>query len=432
VATHSRDVAVKGWQLVHDRLVRAVGLTLACRGAVLGFGVVTSILVARVLGPEGRGASAAISSLVLLVVQFGNFGLHTANTYLVARDRARVPALLGNTLMVGLVGGSATAALVWSIRAFLPSSLSGDGVLLLAGLIAVPCLLTYTLLLNLVLGLERLGVYNTAELLFAGVSLVVIALSALTSSLIPASIPLTTAAAASLGSLLMLGTLVARVRPTVSRPVFGQSVRLGLRSYWACLAAFVTARADLLMVSTLSGADAAGYYAVSQSTAVLLLTPATVVATVLLPRLTSLGDFETRWRLAARTAMLTGVLMMPVLGLVYVLAPWVLGLMFGAEYRAAASSLRMLLPGVLFLGVETIVVQALNSQGFPLVIVGVWAAAAAVNIGLNLVAIPSAGPVGAAAVSSLTSGLLMAAMIGIIAFTRRGEIRNGARVHAEA
>ena len=48
-----------------------VALTLLARGATIGLGLVSSIVTARFLGPDGRGVLAALSVLTGLALQFG-------------------------------------------------------------------------------------------------------------------------------------------------------------------------------------------------------------------------------------------------------------------------------------------------------------------------------------------------------------------------
>jgi hypothetical protein len=53
---------------------------------MLAGGLLSSIMVARVLGAEGLGALAVINVTVAIALQFGCAGLPSANTYFIARD----------------------------------------------------------------------------------------------------------------------------------------------------------------------------------------------------------------------------------------------------------------------------------------------------------------------------------------------------------
>jgi stage V sporulation protein B len=76
-------------------------------------------------------------------------------------------------------------------------------------------------------------------------------------------------------------------------------------------------------------------------------------------------------------------------------------ILFGSRFDPAVVALVLLLPGMFFVGLNGVAVQFLNSIGYPVSIVIVWATATVLNIGLNLVAIPRYGISGASVVSSV-------------------------------
>ncbi|MCI0659429.1 MAG: hypothetical protein L0170_20460, partial [Acidobacteria bacterium] len=62
-----------------------VAATFASRLILVGFGVASSVLTARYLGPAGRGSLATLTALAGIGLQLGNLGLHASNTYQVSR-----------------------------------------------------------------------------------------------------------------------------------------------------------------------------------------------------------------------------------------------------------------------------------------------------------------------------------------------------------
>jgi O-antigen/teichoic acid export membrane protein len=71
------------------------------------------------------------------------------------------------------------------------------------------------------------------------------------------------------------------------------------------------------------------------------------------------------------------------------------------------------MPGTYFLGIETVMVQLLNSEGFPSVIVVAWIADTIINVGLNLWAIPRYGIAGASIVSSVCYFLMFLIVLAV-------------------
>jgi len=70
---------------------------------VLAFG--SSILTARFLGPAGRGDYFVVVTFAGMVMQFGNLGLQSSNTYYAARDPRNLGPLLANSLWISMLGG---------------------------------------------------------------------------------------------------------------------------------------------------------------------------------------------------------------------------------------------------------------------------------------------------------------------------------------
>src|SRR5436190_1021101 len=83
--------------------------TFGTRILMTVLGLATSVIIARLLGPQGRGYFATIAAISGIGIQFGNLGLHSSNTYYVSKDKSVLPAMLGNTLLVSLGAGSLCA-----------------------------------------------------------------------------------------------------------------------------------------------------------------------------------------------------------------------------------------------------------------------------------------------------------------------------------
>ena len=74
-------------KVLNSTFLLNVAETLLTRIVMIPIGLITSVILARVLGPEGRGLYAVAATISAIGEQFGNFGLHASNTYYVARDK---------------------------------------------------------------------------------------------------------------------------------------------------------------------------------------------------------------------------------------------------------------------------------------------------------------------------------------------------------
>src|SRR5258708_26664686 len=123
-------------------LRRNVLETYGTRVLVLIITFATAVVIARELGPTGRGFYAVAVTIGAIGAQFGNLGLHASNIYYVAKDRGLLPALIGNTLAVVVVA-CFVAALCGIVFAFWPHLSPLRGSLLLLAFPSIPVGLAY-------------------------------------------------------------------------------------------------------------------------------------------------------------------------------------------------------------------------------------------------------------------------------------------------
>jgi len=398
-----------------SELRRNVLETYGVRLVVVAITFATTIVVARVLGPEGRGFYAVATALGAIGVQFGNMGLHASNTYFVSKDRKLLPALLGNTLAV--VGVSALLTVVWGILVSLLPRLSPiHGTLFVLALISVPAGLAYLLGQGLLLGVNDVRAYNHIECTTKFLALALTLAAALVHSTNVELFFAFTLIALMAGFLWALRRLrrTSTEPPAVSTQVFRQSLHVGVKAYVIAFFGFLLVRIDLLMVNSMLGPTEAGYYSISRVLSENTMMFPVVLGLILFPKLTALTDQEEKFQLTKKAAAVTAALMLPVVVIAVLVAAPVISLAFGPTYLPAVSPFVWLMPGIYFLGIETVLVQLLNSEGFPPIIVYAWIVAVLLNIALNFWAIPHYGMAGASVSSSLCYFLMFAIISAVV------------------
>jgi len=411
-----RQFFVRSYQKIKPSdFVQKVAETLLTRILLIGVGLITSVIVARVLGPEGRGLYAVAAAIGAIGVQFGNLGLHASNTYYVSRDKKLLPALIGNTILVSCAVGIPIIVLIWVILSLWPKLAPIDGLLLVLSLAWVPLGLVCLLLQNLLLGVQEVHAFNKIELVtkVVGVGLIAL-LTFMRIATVEAifSTGLVTLVISSIWNLQRLKSHLTRSLHA-SMALLKQNIQYGVKAYLTAFFSFLVLRVDLLMVKYILGPEQTGYYSIAANIAELVYILPVVVATILFPKLSSLTNIKEQWYLTKKAAVSTGAGMLLVLALAGLLAKPVVRMLYGDPFLPSVSPFLWLLPGMLFLGVETVAVQFLNSLGFPKVIVAVWGLSCLLNIGLNILAIPEYGIVGASMVSSLSYFVVFAFVIWV-------------------
>jgi O-antigen/teichoic acid export membrane protein len=403
-------------------LVRKVMETYVTRVLLIGIGLATTVIVARLLGPEGRGLYAVAAATGALGVQFGNLGLHTANVYFVARDPDTLGPLVGNSLVLSFGVGGLISLMLAVISLRFPNLISLHGAMLLLALIWIPLGLAYLLMQNLILGVHDVRGYNLLEVASKVLPLALIAGLIFSKQGGVVSFFAASEVALVVGCIGAWGRLRGRfaATPAVSLALFRGSISYAAKAYLAAFFAFLVLRADLFMVQHMLGMEQAGYYSVAASMADYVSVLAVVIGTILFPRLSAMKEIDAKISLTRKAAWGTAGILFPLLAVAALVATPVVRLLFGAAFLPAARAFVFLMPGMLFLGVNCVAVQFLNSVGYPKSVVVIWGLCSVFNICVDLWAIPHHGIVGASIVSSVSYFLAFSLILEVI---RRTSLR---------
>jgi O-antigen/teichoic acid export membrane protein len=103
-------------------------------------------------------------------------------------------------------------------------------------------------------------------------------------------------------------------------------------------------------------------------------------------------------------------------------APFLIELLIGSAYASAVTPLRILLPGTVILGVQSVVSMYVASRGRPRAVATAWVIAAIVTVIGNVIAIPRWGASGAAAVSTASYALVLVLHLRPLRAARAGVV----------
>jgi O-antigen/teichoic acid export membrane protein len=297
-----------------------------------------------------------------------------------------------------------------------PSLLSGVPLRLLAiAAASIPFQLLFILGLNVLLALDRIRQLNLFDALLPALVLVnaIVALIVLRQQLpLLISLNMAVGIALPLALAIYLRRLIANRKS--SRPMLPDwqflkaMLAYGVKFYISIMAGAIIFRADLLIVNHFRGAAEAGVYGVASQFSFLLLMLPGVIATLLFPRVAATQD--ERGAFAVQVTRHTTLVMFAICIVAAAISP-VLPLIYGMKFADATVQLLLLLPGVFFMGVESVIVQHFTGTGLPTAIPVFWVITLIFNITLNILAVPKFGARGAAAISTLTYALIFCLVV---------------------
>ena len=408
------------------RFSRDVAATFAARIALVGLGVASSVLTARALGPGGRGILATLGALAGIGLQLGNLGLHASNTYQVSRDRKLLAPLWGNARRTSWAVGAALAVLTVALALTVPPVLGGIRIsLLFLAVACIPFQLLVLFGLNLLVGLERVPLFNALEVAFRGIGVgALFVILVLLRGDVRWVLVLNLAVAAA-GALVVARVLRGLVRESgggsrADLALFRTSVGYGARAYAAALMAYLIVRSDMLLVNTLRGTSDAGIYSIAVQVADLIYLLPMSIGMVLFPRLARQGEGDPVF--AMKVTRHTAFLLFLLCSAAALLARPAVALLYGPGFAPAVAALWWLLPGIWAYGVSNQIATQLASSGMPLSAVLIWIPPLLLNVVLNLLWIPRWGINGASASSSVCYFLVLGLHLALWRRRIRGSV----------
>jgi len=399
----------RGVQPVQPRpLTTDVVITLGAKVGILLLNVAGTVVIARALGPTGRGAVAVAFSFTLLLIQLGILGLHSANAYFAAREPAQISRIITNTLWTALVAGMLLALAGLAVRQLFPATLRGLDLLEVAVvLIGVPAALGNQLLQSILLAEGRMVAYNGVEL---GMSLLmtvglIVGLSVFSFGVLGAIALLV---GVNVGGTCVFLALLRRHRIRLrgfDGRLLSEMLRYGSRIYLAALLAYLVWRLNLLLVNSYRGSAAAGQFAIAFGFADAIHLLPTVVALNLFPRIARGGATDTGAVFRSLT-LVYGLLC----ALTIPLAGPVIRLFYGDAFSPATTIYYWLLPGIFSYGMVAVLAYHFAGRGFPVSALLAWVPGLVVNLAIVFPLLSRGGSANVAALSVSVSFTLVLAL----------------------
>jgi O-antigen/teichoic acid export membrane protein len=386
--------------------------------AAMSFGV--AVLLARALGPQGRGVyalfllSASITQAVL------SLGLNVSAVYYLGKGTHALSRVVANVQQVTLASAVVSGLLVLLAWPLLGDELADREVPYWAFAFAVPLFVDYNALAAVLQGLSRFVSMNAVIVAQPFVQLALLSIGVLTMNVQPTEAVLFWSGsmlAATALALVLLGRPA--LRPSellrIDGPSLREEVRFGVQGQAGNVVQLLNYRLDQFLVLLFVSTAGVGAYAVSVTLSQSVWFFANAVAAVLLPRLAAAGEAEAARTtpVVCRNTLLLSALSAVVLGAA---SPWLVEALFGGDFGASVVPLVWLLPGTVALAGSKVLASYVLSQGRPLTNTLITAATLGVTLVADFALIPPFGIAGAAAASTIAYTVHFA--LSLVAYRR--------------
>lgn len=378
-------------------------VTFVSKGLILASGFVNSILLARLLGANGRGEIAAATLWPTLLISLGSLGLAEASLYYSAQDKQAnnaviTAAFIFTLLLSGIVIGIGYVILPALLAAQTPSVIE----LSRASLLFVPFGMIIVHVSNIFRAQMCINLYNLLQSIIpTGLVLGAIGL-AVTNNLTVA-----TAVMFQLG--LFIGTAIIAVvlllafgfysRLVFNRGLMRDMINYGLRVYIGSLFSTANLRLDQVMLASLVSPEQLGLYVVAVKVAELPNVLGVVVQVIVVPsiaRLPKMDDkIQTLTRIYQRFWMANIGLKLAFM----VAAAFMIPFLYSDEFQRAVPIAAILIVGSIFLDGKQVLNGAAQALNAPWLGSRTEVVSAIINATLLVLLLPSTGITGAAIAS---------------------------------
>jgi O-antigen/teichoic acid export membrane protein len=407
-------------------LIRSAATTYLANIAVALCSFLSVLITARVLGAEGRGSVAFLTTVAYLTAQLATVGVYQANANFAARNPELVRDLAGTTLVLAGGFGAVAAGIVGGLVAVFPAVGGGSDTGLIVLVLAVlPMLVLQPSLDQLLRSQYHFTLANTAwvSMLFSNV--VLNAILALADALTIGTAVSAWIAGQLLGTAMMARGVMTRLDGFggFDRALARRMLGFGIQAYAGRVMLLGNYRLDQWLLGGIAGPRELGLYSVAVAWVEALFFLPTALTMVQRPDLVraSPEDAERQASIVFRATLMITI----VLALVLVaLAPFLCVTLFGEEFRDSIGMLRVLSLGAFGIVALKLLGNALTAQRKPMLETAAIAVAFALIATLDVILIPEHGGWGAAIASSVAYSAGGAAVALIFTRALRGRLRD--------
>jgi O-antigen/teichoic acid export membrane protein len=391
--------------------------TFMSGGMIQLVNIVTGILAARLLLPEGRGELAILLLWPVLIAELGSFSLSASSGFHMARGQRTPREIWAGTVVFTTF---LFPVLIAVFLLFAPVIYDGQRseVLQLAYLCSalIPAYLYGLSLMGMFQGAQKFGPYNLLRSLvhFSYLGIVILFLA-----FQPPSLETFVSGYVAAHVLLVAITLWlswkqgwVSIRPGIA--VIRSLFLYGLRTHAGVVLAVANRRVDQLIISVALAATDLGFYVVAMAIETPIFFAATSIQILLFPKIAAQASEAGRQEVLGRYFRAALIIVIPVTIVFLVVAPWLIEIAFGAAYLPATDVARILAFSGIGFTLKTMLTTYMQASNRMRIVTISEGAGIVVTVAALAALLPTLGLIGAAITQVLAftiPALLMAYLI---------------------
>lgn len=369
-------------------------------------GVTTSIIVARVLGPEKNGVIAALLVYPSLFMSVGSLGIRQSTTYFLGKAIFTEAQIKKAIAQIWLFTTLFSIASCFLLLRYL-SDVGDNMWYIVLALCPIPFALFNTYNSGLFLGKNQIGTFNKINWIPTVVVLVITAILVLwlSTGIQGYLIALIVGPLIISAILLFKNKFIEAFSLEVNWVIIKRMLSLGSIYALALMVINLNYRIDVILLDKLSTAFETGIYAKGVSITEYLWQIPMLLSTVVFAR-SAVSKNDKMFSLKVAQLLRLSFLVIGLGALIlFLCSEFIIVLMFGEAFIKSVEVLNVLLPGVVLLTIFKVINMDLSGKGKPWISLKAMLPALMINIVLNFILIPKYGAYGAALASTISYSL---------------------------
>ncbi|MFH1898235.1 MAG: oligosaccharide flippase family protein [Candidatus Desantisbacteria bacterium] len=395
--------------------IKNVFITVTSKFFILIMSTIINIMIARMLGPTGKG----ICTLVLLVSStlftFGNLGITSSVVYFVGKKKYSLKQIVSNVWVIGLIIGIALSlTTIVVVNNFYIPFLKGIPVLYTNIIVlALPILFIGSYLSSILLGKQKIWLFNLKEIIERFSFLLIFLLLLLIPNaeiIINTLIAFISSSVISCILVIVFVSKMTEIGILLQYNFFSDVTKYGLRVYFSNLMLFSEKKMDIFFVNFFLNSAMVGYYSLATGLAEFLMHVPKSVSVVLFPKIASISKIDAKdyTPKVCRHVLFITILSCIMLGLC---SSTIIKVVYGNAFIPAIPVVWVFLPGMVFSACSRVILSDLMGRGKPKYSSIASFTGTCSSIGLNFLLIPIYGMIGAAIASVLSYFLMMVVLL---------------------
>lgn len=384
--------------------------TFSTQLLMIFLGLANNAIIANLFGPAGQGSFAFLMLVPAVLVTVGNLGIGIANTYFTGSKKYDLSTLTNQSIFLAIsLGGLLIIGFYLANSIF---SFHADASLNLV-IWVIPFSLTTLFIGQLFLGLNKTKYFNLVILspklsLFISIIIIFFIFHADINGICRAYLGAEIAAGLLVFLFLRRYLKPVKIRPVPRFSVIKRMITFGLQGFFGNVFIFLNYRLDMFLILYFIDRKALGLYSIAVLLVEKIWLIPNAIGLVLFPQVAADRDKQRFTPLICRNNLFITTLGA---ALLFFAAPWIIRLFFIDEYAASILPLRILIPGIVILGIQKVLSADLAGRGKPIYATIASGIALILNFGLNLYLLPQMGISGAALASTISYSLSAVCMI---------------------